>query len=180
MLNTVILNAGGSIFAGKEGIAESRPIRRLACRIDLAEGFLLRSFFRMMDVYPVLVDLNPFLPELIRRYRECPADDCNGGFFDFLEFGKTVEMIGFPGEPRLEIYPVFQGRSGDETVEIKSFEMDLLLDVPVQLGKLQHVIFGDRTDRFEFETVYTLFEFIDGIAWALSFHNAPAQCGIRG
>jgi hypothetical protein len=50
--------------------------------------------------------------------------------------------------------------------------------MPVALGKLRHVIFGDRADRFEFDTVYTLFEFIDGIAWALSFHNAPEQCGI--
>lgn len=180
MLNTIILNADGGIIAREDGAAESRPLRRLASRIEPAEEFVLRSFFRMMDAYPALVELNPFLPELIRRYRECPADGCNGGFFDFLEFGKTVEMIGYPGEPRLEIYPVFQGRSGDETVEIKSFDMDMLLDVPVVLGKLRHVIFGDRTDKFEFETVYTLFEFIDGIAWALSFHNAPAQCGIRG
>lgn len=180
MLNTILLNSDGGITAQEGGAAETRPLRRLACRIDLAGGFVLRSFFRMMDAYPVLVELNPFLPELIRRYRQCPADGCDGGFFEFLEFGKTVEMIGFPGEPRLEIYPVFQGRSGEAAGEIKSFGMDMLLDVPVGLGKLQHVIFGDRTDRFEFETVYTLFEFIDGIAWALSFHNAPAQCGIGG
>jgi hypothetical protein len=179
MLNTIVLNTDGSITV-REGEAESRPLRRLACRIDLAEGFSLRSFFEMLSTYPVLAELNPFIPELMRRYGDCPAHGCNGGFFDFLEFGKTVEMIGFPGEPRLEIYPVFHGRSGSEAVEIKSFEMGMLLDVPVALGKLQHVIFGDKTDRFEFETVYTLFEFIDGIVWALSFHNAPVQCGIGG
>jgi hypothetical protein len=180
MLNTIVLNADGSISAQEDGAKETRPLRGLACRIDLAGGFVLRSFFRMLDAYPVLVELNPFLPELMRRHQDCPAEGCNGGFFDFLEFGKTVEMIGFPGEPRLEIYPVFQGRSGDDISEIKSFNLDMLLDVPVALGKLQHVIFGDKTDRFEFETVYTLFEFIDGIAWALSFHNAPEQCGIGG
>jgi len=27
--------------------------------------------------------------------------------------------------------------------------------------------------------VYTLFEFIDGIAWELGFHGTPKQCEIR-
>ena len=37
----------------------------------------------------------------------------------------------------------------------------------------------DRVDIFEFDTVYTLFELIDGIAWELSFHGTPKQCEIR-
>jgi hypothetical protein len=57
--------------------------------------------------------------------------------------------------------------------------LENLLDLPVKLGRLKHVIFGDRVDIFEFDTVYTLFEFIDGIAWELSFHGTPKQCEIR-
>jgi hypothetical protein len=34
-------------------------------------------------------------------------------------------------------------------------------------------------DVFEFETVFTLFEFIDGIAWELSFHGTPDACDLR-
>lgn len=180
MINTVQMNPDGSMstLEGEEG--DASPLSRLSCRIILPKGYTLRSFFRLFDAYPVFIELNAFLPELIRRYRECPAEGCDCGAFDHLEFRKNVEMIGFPGDPRLEIYAVFQGRSKNETVEIKSFDIDLLLDMPVILGSLQHVIFGDRTDRFEFDTVYTLFEFIDSIAWALSFHNAPGQCGIGG
>ena len=44
---------------------------------------------------------------------------------------------------------------------------------------LKHVIFGDKVDVFEFDTFYNFFEFIDGIAWELSFHGAPAKCEIR-
>jgi hypothetical protein len=54
-----------------------------------------------------------------------------------------------------------------------------LLDLPFKLGKLKHIVFGDRVDIFEFETVYTLFEFIDGIAWQLGFHVTPEQCELR-
>ena len=58
-------------------------------------------------------------------------------------------------------------------------QLDSLLDLPLKLGKLKHIVFGDRVDIFEFDTVYTLFEFIDGIAWQLGFHAAPEQCELR-
>jgi hypothetical protein len=51
--------------------------------------------------------------------------------------------------------------------------------MPLRLGKLKHVVFGDKIDVFEFETVFSLFEFIDGVAWELSFHGAPEACELR-
>ena len=178
MINTVCLETDGTITAENGGDAGAAPIRLLSSRVMLSEGYVLRSFFRMCDVYPVFAELNAFLPELLHRYRECPGEGCTLGAVDYLEFGKTIEMIGFPGDPRLEIYSVLQGIIRKNPFEIKPYGIDLLLDVRVALGKLRHVIFGDQTDNFEFDTDYTLFEFIDGIAWALSFHNTPEQCGI--
>jgi hypothetical protein len=49
----------------------------------------------------------------------------------------------------------------------------------MKLGRLKHIVFGDKMDMFEFDTVYTLFEFIDGVAWALSFHGTATECQIR-
>jgi hypothetical protein len=40
------------------------------------------------------------------------------------------------------------------------------------------VIFGDNIDTFVFDTVYTLFEFVDGVAWQLGFQGAPEVCHI--
>ena len=178
MINNILLNQDGTISSHDGGDVETTPLRHLSSRVSLGDGYRLRSFFRMLEAYPVLTELNAFMPELVRRYAKCPGQGCACDAFEHLEFCKTVEMIGFPGAPRLEIYTVFQGRARNDALEIKLFDIDLLLDMPVALGRLHHVIFGDRTDRFEFDTVYTLFEFIDGIAWALSFHNAPGQCGI--
>ena len=88
-------------------------------------------------------------------------------------------MIGFPGRPRLEIYLAFQGVRGESADEINLIPLESLLDMPVSLGPLRHIVFGDKMDVFTFDTVYTLFEFIEGVLWELSFHGTPAQCELR-
>ena len=150
----------------------------LSSQIELEEKYTLRSFFQMLDQYKLLVDLNNFFPTYTEQYRNCPPEGCAAAAPDYLEFSKTVEMIGFP-EKRLEIYNSFTGVYENEAYEIRSLQLDSLLDLPVKLGQLKHIIFGDSVDLFEFDTVFTLFEFIDGIAWELSFHVIPNQCEIR-
>jgi hypothetical protein len=87
-------------------------------------------------------------------------------------------MIGVP-KKRLEIYSAIRGMHKSDSVEIRSLQLTSLLDMPLKLGRLKHVVFGDRVDIFEFDTVFTLFEFIDGITWELSFHVIPEQCELR-
>jgi hypothetical protein len=132
----------------------------------------------MFEDYPVLTSLNPFLPTLIEQYLSCPKSGCSFDDVHHFEFHKTVEMIGFPGKPRLEIYNSFKGLKNGAVLDPRATRIEQILDVPVWLGKLKHVVFGDKADIFEFETVYSLFEFIDGIAWELSFFGAPTQCEI--
>ena len=50
------------------------------------------------------------------------------------------------------------------------------MDMPLKLGVLKHIVFGDKVDVFEFETVFNLFEFIEGIIWELSFQGTPKEC----
>ena len=178
-MNTVIIATNGTIRDAETTAAVGNPLPHLGHRSVLDNGFTLRSFFKMLENYPLLVGLNSFFPDFITQYKESPEADCTYAPLEYLEFRKTVEMIGFPGKPRLEIYNAFQGVSDGIFSDIKSISLPSLLDMPVRLGKLRHVVFGDTMDVFEFDTVYTLFEFIDGIAWELSFHNAPTQCEIR-
>jgi hypothetical protein len=88
-------------------------------------------------------------------------------------------MIGFPGQPRLEIYVTLYGLAGDEPLELKTFQVESLLDIPMRLGGLKHIVFGDTVNVFRFQTVLCLFEFIEGIAWQLSFHGTPRECALR-
>ena len=176
-MNTIILKTNGSITHGG-GNLESGLLPYLGFQIRLDEGFTLRSYFELLECYPLLAELSAFLSAYQEQYRTCPKSGCEFDGVEHLEFSKTVEMIGSP-EKRLEIYHSLKGISGGETVEIKSYQLPNLLDLSLKLGKLSHVVFGDQVDIFEFDTVFTLFEFIDGVAWELSFHGTPDQCAIR-
>jgi len=162
----------------KQNAVNSDVLKYLSYQIGLEEGYTLRSFFEMIGKYAQLEKLNSFLPTYTEQYLACPQQGCESGALEYLEFAKTVEMIGYP-EKRLEIYSSIRGIQKNDTVEIRSLQLNSLLDMPLKLGRLKHVVFGDHVDIFEFDTVFTLFEFIDGIAWELSFHVTPEQCELR-
>ena len=176
-MNTVTLKTDGTIHRNGTPVG-SDGLDCLSFQVTLEEPYTLRSFFRMLEQYTLLAKLNAFASPYIEQYHSCPDQGCDAGLLDYLEFGKTVEMIGVP-DKRLEIYNSLFGVQANETVEIKSMQLVSFLDVPLRLGRLKHIVFGDRVDIFEFDTVYTLFEFIDGIAWQLGFHATPEQCELR-
>jgi len=177
-MNTVTLARDGSIVSSGK-TADTEPLVLLSCQVNLEDDYILRSYFRMLERYSSLAKLNAFFPSYMEQYLACPADNCVFAGIDRLELSKTVEMIGFPGKPRLEIYNSFHGVRGEEKCEIRALQIDSLLDMPVKLGKLRHIVFGDKVDIFEFSTVFTLFEFIESIAWELSFHISPPECALR-
>ncbi len=176
-MNTILLKTDGSLEADRKAVG-TRPLKYLNAGVELESGYLLRSFFRMLKRYPELPELNEFSAILIEQYEQSPSSGCKTPGMACLEMGKTVEMIGFPGKPRLEIYNTFQGKSGNDCHEIRSIRVEHLLDVPLCLGRLRHVIFGDKMDLLEFETVYNFFEFMEAIIWELSFHGTPEHCTI--
>jgi hypothetical protein len=176
-MNRVMLQPDGCLKT-EAGEIVQQPLACLGHQVQLEPGCSLRSYFRMLEKHPVLRQLGVFYDHILDQYRSCPNDGCLWDAFGHLELAKTVEMIGYPGSPRLEIYNVFHGVTATQNCEIRSLAMEFLLDIPLRLGRLKHIVFGDNVDTFEFETVYTLFEFIDSIAWELSFHGTPAQCNI--
>ncbi len=151
----------------------------LSHTIVLAPGFTLASFFALISQYPCLIKMS----ELLDTYLTM-AKNSNGQFpqtreIEGLVFFKTIAMKGFPGKPGIQIYNSLKGRNGDETKALKFFQMDSLLEHELILGDLKHVIFGDNQDLFTYETFYSLFELIEGIAWEMSFNFNPLQCSIR-
>jgi hypothetical protein len=176
-MNAVTLKKDGAINLNGKTV-RSDALELLSFQIALEKGYTLRSFFEMLDKYTLFAKLNAFFPTYTEQYHSCPEQGCDADLLDYLEFGKTVEMIGAP-DKRLEIYHALFGVHASEATEIKSMQLDSLLDLPLKLGRLKHIVFGDRVDIFEFDTVYTLFELIDGIGWELSFHATPEQCELR-
>ena len=176
-MDAVTLEKDGAINLNGKTV-RSDALELLSFQVVLEEGYTLRSFFQMLDKYTQFAKLNAFFPNYTEQYHSCAEQGCDTGLVDYLEFGKTVEMIGAP-DKRLEIYNALVGVHASEASEIKSMQLDSLLDLPLKLGRLKHIVFGDRVDIFEFDTVYTLFELIDGIGWELSFHATPEQCELR-
>jgi hypothetical protein len=176
-MNAVTLKKDGSISQNGRTV-KSDALNILSSQIVLEEGYTLRSYFEMLVNHTLFTKLNELFPTHTEQFHRCPEQGCDIGFLDYLEFGKTVEMIGVP-QKRLEIYNSLYGVQGGEASDIRSMQLESLLDVPLKLGRLKHIVFGDRVDIFEFDTVYTLFEFIDGIAWELGFHVIPEQCELR-
>jgi hypothetical protein len=177
-MDNLCLDIDGSIATIRKG-DPAALLAGLARQVELRPGYTLRSFFRMLDAYEPLVHLNAFFSDLLDQFHQGPAGGCQVAGLDCLVLEKTVEMVGFPGEPRLDIYRSFSGWGDGKAVRIKDYQVDMLLDMPIRLGKLKHVIFGDQVDTFEFDTVFTLFEFVEGIGWELGFHGTPRQCQIR-
>lgn len=177
-MNEVILSPEG-ILIEHQGARVADPLRALGARVSLSEGYCLRSFMRMLVAYPVLTRLSDFAPEFVAQFDSWPQGGCHPAGIERLELSRVVEIIGHP-EPRLEIYHVLRGCLGDgEDVEIKSWQVEMLLDVPLTLGPLKHVVFGDRVAEFSFETVCNLFEFYEGVLWQLAFHGTPRECALR-
>jgi hypothetical protein len=177
-MNRVTLKPNG-MLESNGGSITSKPLLYLGFGLDLAPTCTLRSYFHMLNTYAPFSQLGDFFTVLDQQYVKCPDMGCCWSELDYLEFSKTVEMIGFPDDPRLEIYNALRGIKGDAAQEIRTLPLEALLDMPLRMGQLKHVIFGDRVDTFNFDTIYTLFEFIDSVAWELSFHGAPPECQMR-
>lgn len=176
-MNTITLQPDGILQYG-EGRIDGDPLPFLGFQVELGATCSLRSFFCMLDRYPVLVQLNPFTPSFLESFHDCPSSDCRVEGIMQLELLRKVEMTGFPGDPGMNIFISFEGRGDDGGFDIKPFWLEQLLDLPLALGRLKHRVFGDKIDDFDFETAFNLFELIDGICWQLSFHNLPETCRV--
>ena len=174
-MNQVELHADGTLTT--EGTLVSKnPLGFLGHRILLTDACVLRTFFNLIARYNVLSQLNTALDVLQDQFGQCPAQGCQWDGFEKLQFSKIIAMTGFPGKPSVDIYHHLSGVGSQGSVEIRELPLEVLLDMPLILGPLDHKVFGDNLEQMAFDTAYTLFEFIDGMAWALSFQGASIRC----
>ena len=176
-MEDVVLRRDGRIEG--DGRVADDPLPWLGAALTLEEGMTLRGFFRMLERHPVLTRLSLFLPGLMEQYASWPARTPEPLGVSDLEVVKFMEMIGFPGPPRLEAYTALIGHDRGQEVELKGHPVRTIVDLPVRLGRLRHKVFGDKLEEMTFETKHTLFEFIDGVAWQLGFHGTPMECALR-
>jgi len=178
-MNTATLARNGMILTDRESEAVE-PLAHLASKVTLENGYTLRSFLDMVWRYSVFQAISVFISPLMEECASCPDSGCRTDGLTHMELVKRVEMTGFPGEPRFNILCTLTGMHNGTEQELRLFQFDHLLDVPIKLGMLKHTVFGDSVNVMEFETDYSLFEFIEGVAWEFGFQRFPEHCSIRG
>lgn len=177
-MEKIIIHPDGEITKNGKKLAAS-VLKLLGNSIQIDEKFRLASFFMMINLYPDLKNISEILEPLLEIISKTGGSKMKTEELDSLLFYKTIEIKGFPGIPSLTFYNSLKGVFNKKTKDLKAFHLETLLDHRLKLGKLKHVVFGDREDIFQYETFYTLFELVEGIAWELSFNFNPLQCSIR-
>ncbi len=177
-METITLLPDGRITKKDKPVtADILPV--LSSTICLAPEVTLGSFFDMVQHYPDLMRISPYLEPLMKIIDSKDGPGMKTEEISHLVFYKTVAMKGFPGTPRVEIYNSLKGIQDNGKKPLNSFQVETLAAHDLALGKLEHVIFGDGQDMFVYDTCYTLFELVEGIAWDLSFCFNPIQCTLR-
>ncbi len=156
-----------------------KPFSLLGHRVAFDDAVTLASVFKMIRRYPGLRELSPMLEAFLEIIPDTDPKKIRSNEIVGLVFFKTIEIVGFPGNPSIEIFNSLHGRTETGLQDLKFFHLESLLGHQLQLGQLRHIIFGDKQDVFMFDTFYTLFELIEGIAWELSFNFNPLECSIR-
>ena len=199
-METVRLTRDGRLV-GPGDVPVTDPLPALSLAISLEDGCTLRSFFLMLRRYPDLSKLSEFLPAVLADAEKCPVSGCLSDDISLLAVGKTMELIGFPGEPRAELYLWLRGLAApsggavppsldaeqpgvflaglmEANREIRFTPLEILLDTPLFLAGLKHVVLGDVDRSLFCETRFTLFEVVDGLAWEFGFRGGSQQCSI--
>jgi len=177
-LEKIFIDPYGHIL--KKGKQQTGPVLKLLGKpIELDKAFTLRSFFLMLDQYPELKQISEILEPLIKIVTGNDGLGAKTDEIESLVFYKTIEIQGFPGKPKLNSYNSLKGVMNKTARDLKFLHPETLMDHTLTLGKLNHIVFGDKEDIFQYETFYTLFELVEGIAWELSFNFNPLQCSIR-
>jgi hypothetical protein len=195
-----LTNDGRLLLPGEIPVVD--PLPALSSVLSLAEGCSLRSFFLLFRQYPALLKLSDFLPGALADAEKCPEAGCRNDEIALLAVGKTMELIGFPGSPKAELYLWLRGLATDSVGrrglsaedsgrhglslpglmeadrEIRFVPLRILLDTPLFLAGLKHVVLGDVDRNLFCETRFTLFEVVDGLAWELGFQGGSQQCSI--
>ena len=178
-MDKLLLSRNGTLKKKGKKISQN-PLNVLSNLIELEHGYTLGSFFSMFKKYEILIQLSELLEPLAQMASNAGDNYPKDPEINRLIFYKTIAMKGFPGKPGVEIYNSLKGVKDGETIGLKFFQMESLMEHELCLGELKHIIFGDSQDMFTYETHYSLYELIEGVSWELSFNFNPLQCSIRG
>ncbi len=175
-MDTVYLQADGQLWL-PDGSSPADGLHCLRRVLLLQAGCTLRSFFRLLERYPLFQSVVPGLDSAVKEAESLPSTGCSGPLVERLCVVKCVEITGYPGAPRVDVYLRLEGR-GDDPPELRFLRLCDLLDVPLELGNARHVLLGEAS-TLVCEASFTLFELIECVGWELGFEGGSVTCNLE-
>ncbi|MEG1609568.1 MAG: hypothetical protein RR317_00095 [Bilophila sp.] len=176
-MDTVCLKPDGRLFDAA-GLLSGNGLGALRMVLELDEACCLRSFFALLRRYPLLLELVPSLSEGMLQLEDCPDAGCAYPGLQRLELEKRIEITGYPGVPRVDVYLALAGQ-GDALPELRFLRLRDMLDVPLCLGGARHILMADAVP-WNCATSFTLFELVESVGWELSFQGGSMACNLKG
>lgn len=177
-MERVTATASGVLVCGGQR-APAHVLRLLGRPVDFENGVSLSSIAALFHTYPQFHDLSPFVSSFVKTFSDEMSSQPPASFDHILELFRTIDMQGYPGTPRVQIFLSLKVHDGSAYHPLDLFSPDALQSMPLCLGKLRHTVFGDTLDTELFDTDYTLFDVLDSLLWELSFYTDKTQCGLR-
>ena len=171
-MDTIRLRADGTLSSD----ATFAGLLRMKLEID--EDATLRSFFRLLRRCPLAREVAPGLAEALEEAEACPPAGCRYPGLEALRLAKRVELSGFPGAPRVDVYLAVEG-VGDDLPELRFFRLRDMLDTPLRTGRARHVLLGEAASELDAETSFTLFDLLEGMGWELGFQGGSLTCNLK-
>jgi len=145
--------------------------------LELHPDCTLRSVFALLRRCPLYQELVPGLASAVKEAEELPQDGCVSSAVKGLSVAKSVEITGYPGAPRVDVYLRLEGE-GKNAPELRFLQLGELLDIPLRLGGARHILLGEAA-ALVCEASFTLFELIECIGWELGFQGGSLTCNIE-
>lgn len=177
-MERVTATASGVLVCGGQR-APDHVLRFLGRPVDFESGLTLASIAALFHTYPQLYDLSPFVSSFLNVFSDETSSQPAKPSDLTLELFRTINMLGYPGTPKVHIFQTLKVHDGAGYQPLDLFSSDALQSMPLCLGKLRHTVFGDTLDTELFDTDYTLFDVLDSLLWELSFYTDKTQCGLR-
>lgn len=150
----------------------------LRIRLEFDGDVTLRSFFRLLKRDPLARELVPGLGDAPAKAEACPASDCRYPGLEVLRPGKCVELMGFPGTPRADVYFAVEG-VGDELSELRFFRPWDMLDILLQTGTARRVLLGETVTASDAEASFTVFDLLEDMGREPGFQGGLLTCSLK-
>ena len=185
MYEFILKKDGKIVTKDKNKLVKTTLLPYLSRYIELEDGYTLRSYFKTIIKYQELQFLDVFFESFIEEFKSCKKSKCVCSNIECIEIKKEVGTSKESYGDELTECCILHGKAidskeaGGDYYAIEMTPLKELLDLPIKIAPtLFYSVDNTKHPYKQFNKEYpdhnlTLYEFITGIIFELSFHGTP-------